>query len=211
MKVVWHFLLIIIAVGAAFLVSQTGAADYTIQILAGLIIIYLITAFIRKKVNPQMQLFGNGIDIVVLIIAILLLISITGNIYSPLFFLIYFLGFGITFIFEPFSVIIFTVSALLYFLPIALINGSIESFIRIGSILLIAPLAFFFGEDLKEKEYVEEKLEENKEREADTGETITKDIKEVLEKDKDLKPEEVDKLDEILEEADDLRSEKNQE
>lgn len=211
MKFIWHLFLILFSFAVAFLIVQTPLNAYAIQILAGSILVYFLIFFIRKKKNPEAQMFGNTIDIVVLIISILILISISGNIYSPLFFLIYFLGFGIAFIFEPVSVIFFAVSALLYFLPEAIKNGSTESFLRIASILLIAPLAFFFGEDLKEKEADEEELEEIKEREFEASQTITGDVQAILEKDKaNLKSDEVEKLDEILEEAEDLRDEKSQ-
>lgn len=209
MKLLWHFILIAISFLIAFSIVQVPFLNpYIVQFLAFFIIIYFSFSLIRKKRNPNAQLFGNTSDIVILIISILLLISVSGNIYSPLFFLIYFLGFGITFIFEPISVIIFATSALLYFLPEAIKNGSIESFLRIGSILLIAPLAFFFGEDVKEKNQDEEKLEELKERDQETSENIISDVKAILDEEKKiLKPKDVQKLNEILEETEDLKAE----
>ena len=209
MKLLWHFILILASFLVAFGIVQVPFfSPYIIQFLALFIVIYFVISFFRKKRNPNAQLFGNTSDIVILIISILLLISVSGNIYSPLFFLIYFLGFGITFIFEPVSVIVFAVIALLYFLPEAIKNGSIESFLRIGSILLIAPLAFFFGEDVKEKNQDEEELEKLKERDEETSETISSDVETILSEEKKvLKPKDVEKLNEILEETEDLKAE----
>src|SRR5579885_2215331 len=106
MKLVLHSLLIAIAFTFVFVWEQTPLDDYTIQALGIFVFLYLINTFIRKKRNPGAETFGSTLDIFILITVILLLISITGNLYSPLFFLLYFLGFGITFIFEPFTVFI---------------------------------------------------------------------------------------------------------
>jgi len=139
MKILLHTLLFILAFGLVFIWEQTSLADFTIQGLAVLVLVYLVIALIRKKRNPKAELFGNAFDIFILSIGILILISITGNLYSPLFFLLYFLGFGITFIFEPISVFVFTIGVVLIFLPQALKNQALESYIRLTSVVLISP------------------------------------------------------------------------
>src|SRR5579864_225681 len=151
MKIILHTILLFLAFGSVFIWEETFLADYTIQALATLVFLYLLFAFIRRKRNPTGELFGNASDIFILTTAILLLINITGNLYSPLFFLVYFLGFGITFIFEPVSVFVFTIGTVLIFLPQALKNNSIESYIRLGSVVLISPLAYFFGQEYTER------------------------------------------------------------
>lgn len=209
MKILWHFLVLIASFAIVFIWEQTPLADYTIQGLALLVIFYLLISFIRKKRNPQAQNFSGSSDIFILTTAILLLVSVTGNLYSPLFFLVYFLGFGITFIFEPASVFLYTVGAILIFLPEALKNGSLESFLRLGSIVLISPLAYFFGREYQDRETEEAEMEAMTEREKDAADTISQDVEGVLKNEQsNLKQEDVDKLNEILEEADDLRSEK---
>src|ERR1700736_3630951 len=130
MKIIFHALLLLFAFGLVFIWEQSFLSGYTIQGLAILVLLYLLLSFIRRKRNPAAEAFGSASDIFILTAAILLLISITGNLYSPLFFLLYFLGFGITFIFEPISVFIFTIGTVLIFLPQALKNGALESYIR---------------------------------------------------------------------------------
>ena len=182
--------------------------NYTVQALAGLVLAYFAITFFRKKRNPKAESFSSGSDIFILNTAIILLITITGNLYSPLFFLLYFLGFGITFIFEPVTVFVFAIGVILVFLPEALKNGSIESYIRIGSVALISPLAYFFGREYKDRDEEEAEIESMKDRSQEAANTISQDIKKVLEDEKSTLPEkDVEKLNEVLEETEELREE----
>ncbi len=208
MKLVWHWTILILSFGAVFLWEQSSLDTYTIQVLAGLVIIYILIAAINKK--RRRDIIGGAADIFILNTSILLLISITGNLYSPLYFLLYFLGFGITFIFEPLSVFVYVLGAIAIFLPEALKNGSVESFIRLGSLILISPLAFFFGQEYRDRDVQEEKIEEMRERVTDAGETIEQEVKTILNDDPALKKEEVAKLKEVLSEAKDLKKEGNE-
>ncbi len=208
MKFLYHSILLIIAFAVIFGWSQTILTNYTIQFLAFLIVTYFVSSFIRRKRKKDSPQFGADSDIILLTIAIFLTITITGDIYSPLFFLLYFLGFGITFIFQPATVIIFVLGTFAVFLPEALKNGSLESFIRLSSIIIIAPLAFFFGEGYREKETAEDELEAMEERDADSAATISHDVAEVLKDQEALPQKDVQKLNEILEETETLREEK---
>jgi len=201
MTILFHFFILAVSFIFVFIWMQTGLSNYTVQMLAALVFLYISISFIRKKRNPKSELFSGSSDIFILNTAILLLISITGNLYSPLFFLVYFLGFGITFIFEPVSVFLFIIGAICVFLPEALKNGSLESYIRLGSIVLISPLAYFFGQQFKQQE-------EQAERLKDTADTIEKDVREILDTEQSsLKTKDVEKMNEILEEAEELREE----
>ena len=81
-------------------------------------------------------------------------------------------------------------------------------FIKLGSIFLISPLAYFFGRELKKDEKQTEELEALKERSADAGSTISDDVKEVIAKEKpNLKEDTTEKLNEILEESQELQEE----
>jgi hypothetical protein len=208
MKFLWHCVILIASFGFVFLWNVSPASDYTIQALAVLVILYILITLVRRKRHKAMENFGGASDIFILNTAIFLLVFATGDIYSPLFFLLYFLGFGITFIFEPATVFIYVIGAILVLLPEALVNGSMESFLRIGSIALISPLAFFFGSSYKDRDKMEEGVEAMAERTKDSADTISKDVEEVLKDEKaELKPEDVDKLNEILEQTEELREE----
>lgn len=208
MKTLWHGLVLIISFLVVFIWKQTVLSDFTVQALGVLVLAYLLISTIRKKRNPNAEGFSSSSDIFILNTAILLIIGITGNIYSPLFFLLYFLGFGITFIFEPVSVFIFALGTIAVFIPEALKNGSVESFIRLGSIILISPLAYFFGREYQDRDKEEEIIEAMEERSKESADTIAKDVEEIMHEDKRaLKTKDVEKLNEILEETEQLREE----
>lgn len=206
MKLLRHGLVLLVSFGIVFVWEQTGMDSYTIQAVAFLVVMYLLLSFIRRKKNQDGN-FGGVTDIFILNTAIFLIIYTTGDINSPLYFLLYFLGFGITFIFEPATVFLFTIGAVLIFLPQALTNGAIESYIKLGSLLLISPLAFFFGQEYRDRDKQEAALEAMEEREKEAADTISKDVESVMKKESNLKPEAIEKLDEILEETEDLREE----
>jgi hypothetical protein len=160
MKLLLHFFVLISSFGLAFIWEQSQLDNYTIPLLSIFAIIFIIALVVNKR--RKKDLVGGAVDVFALNTAIILAISITGNLYSPLYFILYFLGFGITFIFEPLSVFIYVLGAIIIFLPEALKNGSPESFIRLGSLVLISPLAFFFGHEYSGKNQSEEKLKKSK-------------------------------------------------
>lgn len=206
MGLVGQSLLLILSFAIAFLWQNSPLADYTIPALGFLIFIYLIT-FARKSRN-QRQL-GGALDILILNTAILFLIFSTGGLNSTLFFLLYFLGFGIAFVFEPLTVFIFVLSAIAVFYPEIFQNDLMGNIVRLGSLALISPLAYFFGREYKKRDVQEEKIEELKEDSKEAADTITKDVSEVIEREKqNLKEEDVEKLSDVLEQTEKLRNEK---
>jgi hypothetical protein len=139
---------------------------------------------------------------------ILLLIFSTGSLNSLVFFLLYFLGFGIAFVFEPAITFVFVLGVILVFMPDILKTDLIISLSRVGSLLLISPLAYFFGKEYRKTDKQETKLEALEERTEDAADTISEDVAGVLKDEKaNLKSEDVDKLNEVLEETEDLRAE----
>ncbi len=122
--------------------------------------------------------------------------------------MLYFLGFGITFIFEPVSVFIFAIGTIAVFMPEAIKNGYIESYVRLGSVLLISPLAYFFGREYQDRDTEEQVIESMEERTKEAADTISKDVENVLQEEKKvLKDKDIEKLNEILEETEELREE----
>lgn len=182
-----------------FIWRQMGLADFTIPLLGFSILLYLLF-FARKKNNPW--------GIFILNTVVLLLIFSTGSIHSVLFFLLYFLVFGIAFASKPSMVFIFTLGVILIFLPEALRDNVLENLIKLGSLLFISPLAFFFGKEFKNRDEEEEKIESMEERGKEAADTIAQDVEKVLKNEKEnLKKDDVEKLNEILEETEDLRQE----
>ncbi|HYK08274.1 MAG TPA: hypothetical protein VEW42_02115 [Candidatus Eisenbacteria bacterium] len=209
MKILIHSLVLLASFGFVFVWEQGPFSDFTVQLLAIMVLIYLVVQFVRRKLKKTDEVWGGIPDVFTLNTAIFLLIYATGQMASWFFFLLYFLGFGITFIFEPATVFVFALGTIAIFVPEVLKNGgSLGTYIQLGSFLLISPLPYFFGKEYRDREDEEQEIQQLAERSEEAGTTIAKDVEDVIANEKkSLKPEDMEKLNEILEETEDLRSE----
>ncbi len=196
MKTIWQSIVLLLSFAVVFVWQNSPLSNYTIQALGFFVFLYIITSMRKKNSNALNGAWG----IFALNTAIFLLIFATGEFTSALFFLLYFLVFGIAFVFEPATVFVFVIATTLIFLPDISKDDVMSNLIRIGSLAMISPLAYFFGKEFRQRENEEEKAEK-------AGITITKDVKEIIEEDKNLKPDEVEKLNDILEETQNLKEE----
>ncbi len=208
MKLIFQALVLILSFVMVFIWEQTSLSDYSVQALGFLVVLYIIVSA-RKKGAGFFTMGGDGPwGIFILNTIILLLIFATGGISSSLFFLLYFLGFGIAFVFEPPAIFVFILGAVLVFLPDALKGDTLGNFLKVGSLLFISPLAYFFGREYRKSDKEETAIEALEERTKEAADTISEDIEEVVKNEKEnLKQEDMEKLNEILEETDDLREE----
>ena len=208
MKLLIQFFVLTVSFVLVFFWQNTLLSEYTIPLLGLLVFLYLIVSA-RKGGKGFLRLGGEGPwGIFILNTLILFLTFSTGSINSPLFFLLYFLGFGIAFVFEPSMVFVFVLGTILIFFPDATRGNTVVNFIKLGSLLLISPLAFFFGKEYRREEKQDGEIEALKERAKDTADTISEDIEEVVEEEKqNLKEKDIEKLNEVLEETEDLRAE----
>lgn len=186
--------LILISSFLAVFLEEQFASDYRTQIIGLLIIAYFVITFLRRKYKKDKENFSSASDIFIINSVVILLIIATGSLYSPIFFLLYFLCFGITFIFEPLTVFIFALGTLAIFLPEALKNQALESYIKLGSIFLIAPLAFFFGKEYKDRAKITENLEKTKQE----AQNISTEIESVIQNEKSITQEDTAKLTDAL-------------
>jgi len=208
MKIFIQSLLLIASFTLVFVWQKSFLADYTIPLIGFFIFLYILV-FGRKKISKNgFNLQGGSLSIFILNTVILLFIFSTGGISSSLFFLLYFLSFGIAFVFEPFTIFIFVLGTFAVFLPEAVKNDVLGNFLKVGSLILISPLAYLFAKEFKERGKDDGKTERLKERTKDAADTISEDVDEVLKSnEKNLKAKDVEKLNEILEETEDLRLE----
>jgi hypothetical protein len=208
MKFFSQSLILVLSFVIVYIWTQSPLATYTIPLLGFLIFIYLLLSA-RKKGKSFLTMGGDGPwGIFVLNTLIFLLIFSTDGLYSPIFFLLYFLGFGIAFVFEPSAVFIFILGAILVFLPQGLRDDVSGNMLRLGSLILISPLAFFFGNEYRKTDKQTAEIESMEERAKEAADTIAEDVEEVIEDEKQvLKEKDVEKLNEILEETEDLRQE----
>ncbi len=208
MKLFWQSLTLIVSFLAIFICINSPLLQFTVPILGFLIVSYLLVSS-RKGGKGFFSMGGDGPwGIFALNTLVFLLIFSTEGIKSPLFFLLYFLVFGIAFVFEPITILIFVLGSLFILFPQALASDTTNNLLKLGSLLLISPLAFFFGKEYKKSYMDDEAIEGLKERTKDAADTISKDVEDVLKKEKEnLKPEDVEKLNDALEQTADLREE----
>ena len=211
MKFLLQTIILILSFVVVLIWHNTSLVSYTVPFLSILIFLYLILS-LRKHGKGFLSMGGEGPwGIFILSTVVLLLIFSTGSINSPLYFLLYFLSFGIAFVFEPAIGFVFVIGAILLFLPDALKTETLVNFLKIGSLILISPLAFFFGREYRINDKQEEEIEALEERSKDAANTISEDVEEVIKDEKtNLKDKDLDKLNEVLEETEDLREESKQ-
>lgn len=208
MKVFSQYLILIGSFVLIVIWKNTPLNDLTVPLLGILIAFYLIISA-RKRGVGFLSLGGEGPwGIFTLNTVIFILIFSTGSVTSPLFFLLYFLGFGIAFVFEPEITFVFVIGAILIFLPDTLKDDITGNFLKLGSLLLISPLAFFFGKEYRRNDKENEEIEALKERTKDSADTISQDVEQIVKEEKaNLKASDMQKLNEVLEETENLREE----
>lgn len=172
--------------------EEMKISEYRLQIIGLGILAYFFINFLRRKYKKEN--FINSSDIFIVNTIVILLVIATGNASSPVFFLVYFLSFGITFVFEPIIVFLFAIGIACIFLPGAITNQSTESIIKIGSIFFIAPLAFFFGREYKNREKIKNEAEK-----------ISKEINSVIKTEDTLSEESLENLSAALKNANKIK------
>lgn len=138
-----HLIFLSTATLLTWLWTTTEALNfYTLQLSAILIIVY----FFKNAGKQESRKAGRqkALDAVILTMVVLLLIFSTGGASSPLFFLSYFLLFGISFLFEPKLSIVYSVILIIFFAFES--GGNPSSLIKVFSLILVSPLALFFGQ-----------------------------------------------------------------
>ncbi|KKS95899.1 MAG: hypothetical protein UV71_C0002G0009 [Microgenomates group bacterium GW2011_GWC1_43_13] len=133
----------VITVVAAFLIAVSPLADYGLQIAAFTMVVYVGVSFlIRKRIlSADIKV---TLDILVFSLTISLLIFTTGGFASPVFFLSYFLLFGVTLFSSPITATAITVTFALLFIVAPKADFWMD-LLQMGSLLAIAPLSVLFG------------------------------------------------------------------
>lgn len=193
-----QYLVIIASLCLVFVVVNTQLAQYLTQVVAFLIVISVI--FMLKSNKSISDTLSNSSFFNLLVItAILLIIFLTGGLTSNIFFLAYFLLFAIPFMFKPRAVFVFALGIFILFLNDALKNNTFSNLVTLGSVLFLAPLAFFFGNEFRKREKLSQAVEEKTDK-------ITQNADELLHEEADRLDEKgIEKIDKILEETDKLK------
>lgn len=166
-------------------------------ILAVLIILGIVyMAIQRRKGGSYNMLFsGKTGEIFFISTIVLLMIEITGGVDSPVYFLNYFLLFGLPLISSPLTSLIFTGSIILFYIPDLIRTFNTDILLRIGSILLLLPLSYFLSNELMKRQRENTMLKEKAKEIEENAQALETD-----EDDIDAR----EKLDEIIETAEEL-------
>lgn len=110
---------------------------------------------------------------------------------------------------DPRAVFIFPIGVIIVFWSQIFLGDTTSHLIKIASLSLLTPLAYFFGKQFKINEKQEDAVVQTKERAVEAADEISKDVEEVIKKDSDkLDQNDVQTLNDILEETESLREEK---
>lgn len=198
----------LILIGSFLLVffwQNSPLSKFTTPAIGFLIFMFILTTLRNKK---DLSL-GGPINFFLLNTVLLLFIFTTGGLLSDLFFIVYFLLFGLVFIMEPKTVFLYPVGILFIFYPDLLKDEPVANIIKIASIFLLSPVAYFVSMQFNKNQNQTDEVIKTKERAVEAADEISENVGEVINSAKDkLDPSEVEKLNEILEETQDLREEK---
>ncbi len=199
MKVLLQSLLLLLSFALVFVWTNSPLAEFTVQIIGVLIGMYIVASFAGARRGKKLS-FGGAFGIFSLNTIILLFIFATGGMSSSFFFLIYFIIFALVFVFEPYTIVSFCIGAVLLLLPIALKDDITGNIIKLASIILISPLALFFGREYQKSGQDEEEVKEK------AAERIKEDVEEVIESEKGrINKKDMDKLEDAVIEADKIK------
>jgi len=136
--------LLVASLGIAFFWSQnSNLSDLSLQFISFVVIVFFITQFLGEK-SEFLKNNKSTIDFILLTLVVFLIIFSTGGLLSPVFFLVYFLLFAVSLLFEPTAALsLATISSIFL-----LLNPRKELFselLQLSSLFLISPLALAFG------------------------------------------------------------------
>lgn len=154
-----HSIFLIAAVVLVFVwTSHPGLSTYTLQLIALFVLAYFLNQFYMRRKKQAFSKINLTLDAVVFTMVVLLLVASTGGLTSPLFFLIYFLMFGLALLFEPAITLSLALAMVLFFLLKPTKESPLYEALQLLSLLLITPLAMFFGRQYLKVLESEEKI-----------------------------------------------------
>jgi hypothetical protein len=144
-RFLFHTLFLLAAVILAFFwTNHPTLSPYTLQLVGAVVLFFFLNQFIASR-NKEKRQANLTIDAIIFTMVILLLVISSGSLTSPLFFLVYFLMFGLSLLFEPLIVLPLTLAIILFFALTPTKQDPSYIALQLFSLLLITPLALFFG------------------------------------------------------------------
>lgn len=142
-----HTALLIASVfGVYFWLTLPGLAPFTLQLVAILVLLYLGSHWLKSHRPTWFHKSTVTLDLTILTSMILLLVSETGSLASPFFFLCYFLLFAVAMLYEIEATLVLTGVLVLFFIFLP-----DPDWTQIISLIMITPLAIFTGHSYESK------------------------------------------------------------
>jgi len=155
-KFLLHSLFLVVSVILAFFwTNNPHLSYYNLQLIAVFIIFFFINQVITRH-HPHK--INRTIDAAIFTMVVLLLVISTGGLNSPLFFLLYFLMFGLSLLFEPLITFSLSITMVLFFLFTPTEKELFKEILQLFSLILITPMAMFFGKQYLKLLRDEEKI-----------------------------------------------------
>ncbi len=139
-KFIIHTSLLVSVTLGVYLWLSSPFEPYTLQLVSVLILTYLGLHWLKSHKPKWFERDHVTSDLTILTAMILLLVSETGSLASPFFFLCYFLLFGVAMLYEIEATLVLTAVLVIYFMYLP--SPSLTSIL---SLIMVTPLAIFTG------------------------------------------------------------------
>lgn len=180
-----HTIFLLLGTTGIFLWLNSPLEPYALQLAAVLSLCYIATHSLKRHFPKLFSKSAITIDVSILTSMILLLVSETGALTSPLFFLLYFLLFAVAMLYEIEATLVLTGTLILYFLFLPGTNLSdLAHLSQLAALIMITPLALFTGHQyevsLEEKELRRKLTKHLSHQETDTLLFLSLNLKNTL-------------------------------
>lgn len=218
-KIIYHYcamaslpsqlLVLFIPYLALVVIETTPLKEFHVPIIGFVTFCYLLYSFFVRKANKGSDSADGLPTSVIIVFLVLSVISLTGGTGSLFFFLLYFVAFLLAFTAPPEAVFIYAALTVFYYLFLE--GKGADSFalsLRLISLALLSPLAYFFGKEYQEREAEKQAAAKLAEDTAAATANISDDVKEVLAENRATMSEEsIERLNDILEETQEINAE----
>jgi len=135
-RIITQNLILLLALTLAFFFKS-------LQLTAIVVVVYILTNFITRT-SESAKKYKTYLDFFFLTLITFSIIFATGGLTSPVFFLSYFLLFGVSLLFEPSAALsLATISSIFFLLNPR--QDMLAELLQIASLFLISPIALIFG------------------------------------------------------------------
>lgn len=145
MKLLKQSIVLSLSFLSVFIWQHTLLANYSLFLFGILLIPYSIVAYRKKNFDIVSSIQNDLVGLYIFNTLLVLLVMMSGNYQSPLFFLLYFLSFGIAFGYTPGIIFVFIAGILLLLIPDTFKDDQTRNILMLSSLIIISLVAFFFG------------------------------------------------------------------